>query len=189
MIGSLLFSGQTENPTFGLKVLREVSVISLLLGLAVFGVVGIFAHPLRAMFAGLAAFGLAGAAEVFQAHRKAEIAERLDELNVPEHTLETTGWIKGLDAKFGIWTPKLSKEFVHRGLVFRVIEPEELPIPLMVAGPFCPACKESLVPEPLVLFPGLFRVRYLCACGFQKRLAQTPRDLYREAKHISRVPK
>ena len=170
--------------------LVRLSVVPFLSGFVGYGVAFLVLRDwLEATGLAAVAFGLVGLTEVATVRHEAKLIDLAETLFIPEHATETGAWLKFLDKFDRKWTPIVLEEKMHRGMIFRSVGAEQFPLPLMLAGPFCPRCKGDVLCRVATVVPAfVYRFHYYCDCGFESLHHVSPRQLFSEAKAICRLP-
>jgi len=164
------------------KAESAVGAITILLGIAGFGVGLLFGNYVTGLVGAFITFGIVGALEVHHIQTKVRLLQRLKERN------DRNALFNGIRKTRGS-LPKIISEFEHDGVCFRSVGLEDVPLPLTMAGPLCPKCNGVLAQRSTVQFPGIIRITFLCRCGFAKPSSLTRAELIAEAEQIANLPK
>lgn len=163
------------------RALNAVGALTLLFGIGAFGLTMLAYGADKAAWVSVTVVGFVGAAEVFHRQRQAELVKRSQAVRVDD-------LVARIRKVHPLWHPILIKDFQHGGLKFHAMGFEELPIPLAVAGPLCPACAGKVAERVETRFPGRFSIEFHCLCGFVAKSGQTVAELLQEAQHFSGTP-
>ncbi|BBO80208.1 hypothetical protein DSCO28_07740 [Desulfosarcina ovata subsp. sediminis] len=158
------------------KVLGEVSVITVLFGVVMFGGLAFFLTFKQSAALALAAFGIVGCAECLYAKGNTDFRKKSKALNLRQGN-DTEAFLKLADKLYGSrgWAAQFEATAVN-GVIYRLIESDRA-VPLKaLAGPVCPRCDKPLNYRPVSWFP--WAVCQECLCGFKKTGFTHPKKTY-----------
>jgi hypothetical protein len=162
---------------------ERVGVLTSLISLSVFGVALLFTGAKLATAIAVFCFGLVGFLEAFHVQRHAEIVKRRQDPKV-------NALLEAFTSARHNWHPKIFKQFTHCGFGFNAIGFKELPLPIGLSAPKCPACGDhNLLEEVVVRFPGRVAIRFHCLCGFSEQSQKTRAELMQEAAELAGLPR
>lgn len=163
------------------RAMGAVGTLTLLLSCGVFGFGSAVWGRERGLWLGLGGLGLFGALELFHRQSQTKLMQRCQPLNI------NALFQSACQAKPS-WKTKTFQEFTHGGLFFRTVGFENVPVPLAIAGPLCPACHDHLAQRAEVRFPGRARITFVCKCGRVMTSARSKSELIDEAAKLGGLP-